>query len=252
VSRPSATTQPRTAKHARRHRQQALRTGRDRSGIPRRVSMLIDVFAPSRQIERNAPQNLASAAKPAGPKNDSGKAQLWNSTATDFGHHQDMQDLRYMQLMNCQRNTPMVFDRNVAYVTHMPLHHDGHHNAALHGGASPPGWVASIPLAGLPVHQHSSQHGRHTSQHQHHQHQHQQHHQQQQRVFHSAEERAAYERFQAAQTVKPVGGSRSTTDVPALRTHSRRTWNGQLEQKIERTDNTPLFHSTLLRALAHS
>mmetsp|Transcript_12792 Transcript_12792/g.31335 ORF Transcript_12792/g.31335 Transcript_12792/m.31335 type:complete len:205 (-) Transcript_12792:420-1034(-) len=204
--------------------------------------MLLDVFAPSRPIERQNPQNLSAAAKPSGPKPNE---QLWsNSSGPD--HHQaaEIQDLRYMQLMNCQRSTGFAFDRSAdqrfTYVAHMPPHQPSNHH--YHSPSTPHGWVASIPLAGIPIHgtpqpSQPTANGKP---------------QPPPRKFHSAEEKAAYEKFLESRAVKPVGGSRSCVDVPALRTHSRRTWNGQLEEKVQRTDNAPLFHSTLLRAMAHS
>jgi len=150
--------------------------------------------------------------------------------------------MRAAQLLNGPRPAA-AFDRvpeHAAYQHH--YHHAQYPREAQHYGA-----LSQAALKGLPVHTTAS--GGHSKE-------------RTAKHFSSEAERRAYQRFQSQQK-QP---NRHTTfivtnDAPAaagdqrgLKMHSRRTWDGQVEREVRasRTDNSPYFHSTMLRAMAHA
>jgi len=192
--------------------------------------MLLDVFAPSKSIDRASAHTVTQQARSTTAAKEPGAVHVLCQTPGDLVHHNDVHDLRALQLQNCRPATPAEFDRAMAAAR-------GSHRAQMHPYKTRSKKGKS--QAGAPKFA---------------------------KDYASAAERAAFEKFKqstaqgqplSGRLDKPMHTSADITAQPnatAANVRPRRAVDAQMFEnaRASRTDTTTAFHSTILRAMAHS
>ena len=183
--------------------------------------MLLDVFAPTKQIERTSPAFITQHARSVSQGTDCSAVHVLCSNPQDLVHHNEIHNLRALQLQNCRPATPAEFNRALASsrtAHRAPQDHTGRNQGKFA------------------------------------------------RDYASAAQRAAYEKFRHSQKQKeplagrldrPMHTSAEITAQPSATAavmRPRRAVDAHMFEtaRASRTDTTTAFHSTMLRAMAHS